>query len=152
MTPELRKTEGPQDAAEPDATQRISARTAEQPEATEPEERKTAFSSLREAYLRARDGRQDGPARKAEQNRKERGPKQRSIDSCRCGDRHDLRVSWHVLQLERHEGTRREQNEAESWQAGDRGDWSGRKPGIRDAVAERGYERTGWEQRSNQRG
>ena len=60
MTPELNKTDGPPDAAESDATQRINAGAAEQPEAAEPEERKTAFSSLRKAYLHARDGRKRG--------------------------------------------------------------------------------------------
>jgi hypothetical protein len=63
MTPELRKTDGPQDAAESEATERIGAGTAEQPEASEPE-RKTAFGSLRDAYLRARDGRRTGQPEK----------------------------------------------------------------------------------------
>jgi hypothetical protein len=57
MTPELNKTEKLPDAAEPDVTRRISAGAAEQPDAPEPEEKRTLFASLREAYLRARDGR-----------------------------------------------------------------------------------------------
>ena len=57
MTPELNKNEGLPDGAEPDATRRINAGSVEQPEATEPQETRTTFGSLREAYLRARDGR-----------------------------------------------------------------------------------------------
>ena len=57
MTPESNKTERPPDAAEPDVTRRISAGAAEQPDAAEPEEKRTLFASLREAYVRARDGR-----------------------------------------------------------------------------------------------
>ena len=57
MTPELNKTEKQPDAAEPDVTRRISAGASEQPDAPEPEEKRTLFASLREAYLRARDGR-----------------------------------------------------------------------------------------------
>ena len=37
MTPELNRTEGLPDAAEPDVTQRISPRAVEQPDAAEPE-------------------------------------------------------------------------------------------------------------------
>jgi len=43
MTPEFKKTEGMPDAVEPDATRRISAGAAE-PEATQPEETKSAFA------------------------------------------------------------------------------------------------------------
>ena len=57
MTPELNKNEGLPDNAELDATRRINAGSVEQPEATEPQETRTTFGSLREAYLRARDGR-----------------------------------------------------------------------------------------------
>lgn len=57
MSPELNKTEGDHDAAETDVTRRINRGAAEQPDAGEPEEKKTPFSSLREAYVRARDGR-----------------------------------------------------------------------------------------------
>ena len=57
MTPGLNKTEGLPDGVESDTTQRISAGAAEQPEAAEPEDRRTAFSALRDAYARARDGR-----------------------------------------------------------------------------------------------
>jgi len=57
MTPELNKNEGLPDGSELDATRLINAGSAEQPEATEPQETRTAFGSLREAYLRARDGR-----------------------------------------------------------------------------------------------
>jgi hypothetical protein len=57
MTPELNKNEGLPDGAEPDATRRINAGSVEQTEATEPQETRTTFGSLREAYLRARDGR-----------------------------------------------------------------------------------------------
>src|ERR1039458_3346243 len=45
MTPELNKTEGPPDGAEPAATQRMGTGAAEQPEATEPEGTRTGFSS-----------------------------------------------------------------------------------------------------------
>jgi hypothetical protein len=64
MTPELNKTEGLPDAADSDVTQRINAGAAEQPEAAEQEERKTAFSSLRKAYLHARDGHKRGQPEK----------------------------------------------------------------------------------------
>ena len=64
MTPELNKTEGLPDGAEPAATQRIGTGAAEQPEATEPEGTRTGFSSLREAYVRARDGRKRGQPEK----------------------------------------------------------------------------------------
>src|ERR1039458_4719997 len=57
MTPELNKTEGLPDAAEPDVTWSISAGAAEQPDAAEPEEKKTLFGALRDAYKRAREGR-----------------------------------------------------------------------------------------------
>ena len=57
MTPELNKTEGRPDGAEPAATQRIGTGAAEQPETTEPEATRTGFGSLREAYVRARDRR-----------------------------------------------------------------------------------------------
>jgi hypothetical protein len=64
MTPELNKTEGLPDGAEPAATQRIGTGAAEQPEAAEPEGTRTGFSSLREAYVRARDGRKRGQPEK----------------------------------------------------------------------------------------
>jgi len=64
MTPELNKTEGPTDGAEPAATQRMGTGAAEQSEATEPEGTRTGFSSLREAYVRARDGRKRGQPEK----------------------------------------------------------------------------------------
>src|ERR1035438_4339959 len=57
MTTGLNKTENKPAAAEPDVTRRISVGVAEQPDAPEPEEKRTLFASLREAYLRARDGR-----------------------------------------------------------------------------------------------
>ena len=152
MTPELNKTEGLPDAAEPDATRRISAGAAEQAEAAEPEETKPPLARFERHIVRARDGRKTGPAGKAEQNRKERRPKQGSIGSCRRGHHHDLRVSGHVLKFERHEGPRREQDETESRQAGDHGDRNGREPRVRDAAAECGHERAGCEQRSTQRG
>ena len=44
MTPELNKTEGPPDGAEPAATQRMGTGAAEQPEAAEPETTRTGFS------------------------------------------------------------------------------------------------------------
>jgi hypothetical protein len=66
MTPELNKTERLIDDAGPEVTQRISAGTAEQPDVAEPAEHKTAFSSLRDAYTRARDGRKRGQPEKAE--------------------------------------------------------------------------------------
>src|SRR5205085_9130026 len=50
------RPEGVSDAAETDVTRRIS-RDAAEPDAPEPEQRRTAFSSLREAYVRARHGR-----------------------------------------------------------------------------------------------
>ena len=43
MTPELNKTEGLPDGAEPAATQRIGTGAAEQPEAAEPEGTKNRF-------------------------------------------------------------------------------------------------------------
>ena len=64
MTPELSKNDGPQDAAESEATERISAGTAEQPEATEPEERRRPSARFESAYLRARDGRRTGQPEK----------------------------------------------------------------------------------------
>jgi len=57
MTPELNKNERQPDGAELDATRRINVGSVEQPEVTEPQETRTTFGSLREAYLRARDGR-----------------------------------------------------------------------------------------------
>jgi hypothetical protein len=57
MTPELNKNQGLPDGAELDETRRIKGGSLEQPEASEPPETKTTFGSLREAYLRARDGR-----------------------------------------------------------------------------------------------
>ena len=57
MTPELNKPEGVPDAVEADVTRRISRDAAEQPDSTEPEQKRTTFSSLRQAYVRARDGR-----------------------------------------------------------------------------------------------
>src|ERR1039457_7191350 len=57
MTPESNKTEGRPDVAEADVTRRISNGPAEQLDAAEPEEKRTLFASLREAYVRARDGR-----------------------------------------------------------------------------------------------
>ena len=57
MTPELNKNEVLPNGAEPDATQRTPAGAREQPETAEPEETRTVFGSLREAYERARDGR-----------------------------------------------------------------------------------------------
>jgi len=56
MTPELNKNEV-LPGAEPDATKRPRGGVAEQPETTEPEETRTVFGSLRDAYERARDGR-----------------------------------------------------------------------------------------------
>ena len=55
MSPELNKPEDAP-AAEADVTRRIN-RGAAEPDAGEPKEKRTAFSSLREAYVRARDGR-----------------------------------------------------------------------------------------------
>src|SRR5689334_9056571 len=57
MTPELNKPGDDHDIAEMDVTRRINRGAAEQLDASEPEEKRTAFSSLREAYVRARDGR-----------------------------------------------------------------------------------------------
>ena len=51
------KTEVPTDAAELDGAQESSAQELDQPAASQPEEQKSLFSSLREAYERARDGR-----------------------------------------------------------------------------------------------
>jgi type IV secretory pathway VirB10-like protein len=65
MTPELNKDERLPEEAERDVTRRISRGTAaEPPELAEPEEKRTVFGSLREAYLRARDGRTRGQAEK----------------------------------------------------------------------------------------
>jgi len=57
MTPQMNKTEGLPNGAEPDATQRIRVDAAEQLETPEPQETRTVFGSLRDAYGRARDGR-----------------------------------------------------------------------------------------------
>jgi hypothetical protein len=69
MTPELNKTKRVPDDAEPDlardVTQRIRPGAAEPSDAAEPEERRTAFGSLRDAYTRARDGRARGASRKS---------------------------------------------------------------------------------------
>ena len=65
MTPELNKTERLPEEAEQDVTRRISrGAAAEPPEVAEPEEKRTILGSLREAYLRARDGRTRGQAEK----------------------------------------------------------------------------------------
>ena len=69
MTPELNKTERLPDDG-PDVTQRISAGAAEQPDGAEPAEHKTAFSSLRESYMRARDGRKRGQPEKPSRSAK----------------------------------------------------------------------------------
>ena len=66
MTPEMNKTEGLPDGAEQDATQRIRSGAAEQPEATEPEETRTVFGSLREAYRACPGWAEEEPAGKAE--------------------------------------------------------------------------------------
>jgi len=53
MTPEFNKTQGPAEG-----TQRIKpAEAAEPPETIDPEPKETIFGSLRQAYLRAKDGR-----------------------------------------------------------------------------------------------
>jgi type IV secretory pathway VirB10-like protein len=70
MTPELNKTERLPDDDGPDVTQRISAGAAEQPDGAEPAEHKTAFSSLRESYMRARDGRKRGQPEKPSRSAK----------------------------------------------------------------------------------
>jgi hypothetical protein len=57
MTPDLNKTEELPETTEQDLRLRIGASTAERADAAEPEERKTIFGSLQEAYRRARDGR-----------------------------------------------------------------------------------------------
>jgi len=67
MTPELNKSDGLPNAAEPDVTRRMSVGAAEPPDAAEPEEKRNVFSSLRDAYERARDGRR--PAQPARQDR-----------------------------------------------------------------------------------
>jgi type IV secretory pathway VirB10-like protein len=65
MTPEFNKNE---ETAAGDATRRIGREAAAVgSEAVETEEKKTIFGSLRDSYLRARDGRARGPAEK--QNR-----------------------------------------------------------------------------------
>jgi hypothetical protein len=69
MTPELNKTERLPDDG-PDVTKRISAGAAEQPDGAEPTEHKTAFSSLRDAYTRARDGRKRGQPEKPSRSAK----------------------------------------------------------------------------------
>ena len=151
MTPELNKNEGLPDGAEPDATQRIRTGAAEQPEATEPEETRTVFSSLREAYERARDGRKRGQPEKQSRTAK-------SVD--RSKGLLLLAVAVIIMifvflgMFSSSSGTKdraANQNETESRQAGYHGDRSGRKPRVGDAAAECGYERAGWEQRSTQR-
>jgi hypothetical protein len=65
MTPELNKHEELPEEAERDVTRRIRRGAAAEPaEVVEPEEKRTIFGSLREAYLRARDGRRKGQAEK----------------------------------------------------------------------------------------
>jgi len=65
MTPELSKDEGRPEEAERDVTRLIGHEmAAEPPEVVEPEEKRTLFASLREGYLRARDGRTKAQAEK----------------------------------------------------------------------------------------
>jgi hypothetical protein len=65
MTPELSKAEGRPEETERDVTRRIGHETAaEPPEVVEPEEKRTLYASLRDGYLRARDGRTKGQAEK----------------------------------------------------------------------------------------
>ncbi len=118
MTPELNKNEGLSDGTEPDPTRRIKAGLVEHTEATEPQETRTTFGSLREAYLRARDGRKRVQPEKQSRTAK-------SID--RSKGLLVLAVAVIIMIFVflgmfsssiRHEGPRREQNEAESWKAG----------------------------------
>jgi hypothetical protein len=64
MTPEKRKADDLSGVAEQEATQQARAVEAEQLETPEPQETKTIFGSLREAYERARDGRKRTPPEK----------------------------------------------------------------------------------------
>src|ERR1039458_8465261 len=57
MTPDVKETEGLPEPAEHNLTERIGVPPSEQPDAAEPEEKKTVFGSLQEAYRRAKDGR-----------------------------------------------------------------------------------------------
>ena len=60
MTPEPHKPEGLPETNDRDVTQRVSAGAGEQPVAPEREEKRTAFSTIHEAFVRARDGRKRG--------------------------------------------------------------------------------------------
>ena len=65
MTPELSKHDGRPEETERDVTRRIGHETAaEPPDVVEPEEKRTLFASLREGYVRAREGRTRGQAEK----------------------------------------------------------------------------------------
>ena len=151
MTPDVNETEGRPETAEQDLTQRIGASTAERPDAAEPEERKTVFGSLQEAYRRARDGRKAAqPARQPERQR----PWTEAKPCCFLPSRSS---SWplcfwgcSLARAARRTAPLTERNRV----------WTGRgvrrrggsEAWVRDAVAERGHERTGREHRSDQRG
>jgi hypothetical protein len=66
MTPEFNNGEGRPDGAERDVAQPIGVARVEEPlDVVEPEETKSVLDSLRDAYLRARDGRARNPAKEA---------------------------------------------------------------------------------------
>ena len=142
MTPELNKNEGLPDGAELDATRRINAGSVEQPEATEPQETRTTFGSLREAYLRARDGRKRVQPEKQSRTAK-------SID--RSKGLLVLAVAVIIMifvflgMFSSSSGTKdRAANRTKpSLGRPDITDRNGREPGFRDAAAECGYERPG---------
>ena len=62
MTPELNKTEGLPDAAEPDATRRISAGAVEQPEATRTGRNENRFWLASRGISACPGWAQEGPA------------------------------------------------------------------------------------------
>ena len=66
MTPKPRQNGLTPEGLNPERAQPVSAAATEQPQLTEPEERKTVFAALREAYLRARDGHKKSPPEKHE--------------------------------------------------------------------------------------
>jgi hypothetical protein len=143
MTSELNNGEGRPDDAERDVTQGISLAGADEPlDIVQPEEKKSVLDSLRDAYLRARDGRTRNPAKQA------RAAK--TVD--RSKGLLVLAVAVVVMlfvflgmfstsSVTKHREAK--QDQAESRQTRDAGDRRGPKPRLGDAIANCGYER--WE-------
>ena len=150
MTPELNKNEGLPEDAELDATRRINAGSVEQPEATEPRTR-TTFGSLREAYLRARDGRKRVQPEKQSRTAKSMD---RSKGLLVLAVAVIIMIFVFLGMFSSSSGTKdRAANRTKpSLGRPEITAEAAENRGLRDAVAECGYERAGWEQRSNQRG